>query len=182
MNYVLIARRYLLIRQSNWIRALRRVRALHSRPQDHNTLQEAMWSALQSPVVITLIRLILLLIHSSVDWYPTSVTLALTTKPYGHHRKQLLTIYRIYNSQFKLCINDFFQFQNILNALHRATEGRTSICIAHRLSTVMDADEIFVLDGGRIGERGTHAELLRKSGLYVKLWETQNKFSVPLKA
>ncbi|XP_037906065.1 ATP-binding cassette sub-family B member 7, mitochondrial isoform X2 [Hermetia illucens] len=71
---------------------------------------------------------------------------------------------------------------NILNALHRATEGRTSICIAHRLSTVMDADEIFVLDGGRIGERGTHAELLRKSGLYAKLWETQNKFSVPLKA
>ncbi|XP_070509501.1 iron-sulfur clusters transporter ABCB7, mitochondrial isoform X2 [Chironomus tepperi] len=64
---------------------------------------------------------------------------------------------------------------NILNALSRATEGRTSICIAHRLSTVMDADEIIVLDGGKIGERGTHEELLKKNGLYAKLWTTQNR-------
>uniref|UniRef100_A0A1L8DUJ8 Iron-sulfur clusters transporter ABCB7, mitochondrial n=2 Tax=Nyssomyia neivai TaxID=330878 RepID=A0A1L8DUJ8_9DIPT len=63
---------------------------------------------------------------------------------------------------------------NILQALSRATEGRTSICIAHRLSTVMDADEIFVLENGRVGDRGTHQELLRKGGLYAKLWETQN--------
>ncbi|KAL7047302.1 hypothetical protein ACKWTF_002862 [Chironomus riparius] len=64
---------------------------------------------------------------------------------------------------------------NILNALSRATEGRTSICIAHRLSTVMDADEIIVLDGKRIGERGTHDELLKVNGLYAKLWTTQNR-------
>ncbi|XP_055686386.1 iron-sulfur clusters transporter ABCB7, mitochondrial isoform X2 [Lutzomyia longipalpis] len=63
---------------------------------------------------------------------------------------------------------------NILQALSRATEGRTSICIAHRLSTVMDADEIFVLENGRVGDRGTHQELLQKGGLYAKLWETQN--------
>lgn len=66
-------------------------------------------------------------------------------------------------------------FQNILQALHRATTGRTSICIAHRLSTVMDADEILVLEKGRIAERGTHAELLLNSGLYRTLWESQNK-------
>ncbi|GAB0092612.1 ATP-binding cassette sub-family B member 7, mitochondrial [Sergentomyia squamirostris] len=64
---------------------------------------------------------------------------------------------------------------NILQALARATEGRTSICIAHRLSTVMDADEIFVLENGCVGDRGTHQELLQKGGLYTKLWETQNK-------
>ncbi|KAL5281983.1 ABCB7 family protein [Megaselia abdita] len=64
---------------------------------------------------------------------------------------------------------------NILQALSRATEGRTSICIAHRLSTVLDADEIIVLENGRVGERGTHQELLRKDGLYSKLWEAQTK-------
>ena len=66
--------------------------------------------------------------------------------------------------------------QHILQALSRATEGRTSICIAHRLSTVMDADEILVLENGRIGERGNHEELLKKKGLYSKLWSTQNGF------
>ncbi|CAO1326846.1 unnamed protein product [Diamesa tonsa] len=64
---------------------------------------------------------------------------------------------------------------HILQALSRATEGRTSICIAHRLSTVKDADEILVLEHGRIGERGTHDELLQKKGLYAKLWETQTR-------
>ncbi|XP_058833513.1 iron-sulfur clusters transporter ABCB7, mitochondrial isoform X1 [Topomyia yanbarensis] len=64
---------------------------------------------------------------------------------------------------------------NILKALARATEHRTSICIAHRLSTVMDADEILVLENGRIAQRGTHEELLRNEGLYTKLWDTQNR-------
>jgi ATP-binding cassette, subfamily B (MDR/TAP), member 7 len=61
--------------------------------------------------------------------------------------------------------------------LARATEGRTSICIAHRLSTVMDADEIFVLQNGKVGERGTHSELLSQKGLYAKLWDTQNRLN-----
>ncbi|XP_065076840.1 iron-sulfur clusters transporter ABCB7, mitochondrial isoform X2 [Ochlerotatus camptorhynchus] len=64
---------------------------------------------------------------------------------------------------------------NILKALARATEHRTSICIAHRLSTVMDADEILVLENGRICQRGTHEQLLRSGGLYTKLWDTQNR-------
>ncbi|KAF5282770.1 hypothetical protein FQR65_LT02767 [Abscondita terminalis] len=50
---------------------------------------------------------------------------------------------------------------HILQALKRATEGRTSICIAHRLSTVMDADEIIVLENGKVSERGTHSSLLK---------------------
>ncbi|XP_032310723.1 iron-sulfur clusters transporter ABCB7, mitochondrial isoform X1 [Drosophila ananassae] len=64
---------------------------------------------------------------------------------------------------------------NILKALTRATSGRTSICIAHRLSTVKDADEILVLENGAVGERGTHTELLQQNGLYARLWETQTQ-------
>ncbi|XP_060819825.1 iron-sulfur clusters transporter ABCB7, mitochondrial isoform X3 [Bombus pascuorum] len=64
---------------------------------------------------------------------------------------------------------------NILEALRRATVGRTSIVIAHRLSTVMDSDEIFVLDNGSLIERGTHDSLLAvPNSLYCKLWETQH--------
>lgn len=59
--------------------------------------------------------------------------------------------------------------------MRRATEGRTSICIAHRLSTVMDADEIVVLENGRVSERGTHSSLIdNPSSLYYKLWNAQN--------
>ncbi|CAH0729048.1 unnamed protein product, partial [Brenthis ino] len=68
----------------------------------------------------------------------------------------------------------------ILQALKAATVGRTSICIAHRLSTVADADEILVLENGAISERGTHAQLINnKSSLYYRLWEKQNKDPVP---
>ncbi|KAK6641928.1 ATP-binding cassette sub- B member 7, mitochondrial [Polyplax serrata] len=64
--------------------------------------------------------------------------------------------------------------RHILDALNRATENRTSICIAHRLSTVMDASEILVLEKGKVAERGTHYDLLSKSGtLYSQLWEKQ---------
>ncbi|XP_043276616.1 iron-sulfur clusters transporter ABCB7, mitochondrial isoform X2 [Venturia canescens] len=64
--------------------------------------------------------------------------------------------------------------QNILEALRRATSGRTSIVIAHRLSTVMDADEILVLDNGCLVDRGSHEELMAKpQSIYNKLWEAQ---------
>jgi ATP-binding cassette subfamily B protein len=57
--------------------------------------------------------------------------------------------------------------------LRDVAANRTSIVIAHRLSTVMDADQIVVLDEGRVAERGTHAELLRKNGLYAEMWQRQ---------
>lgn len=61
----------------------------------------------------------------------------------------------------------------IQDTLDRVSEQRTTIVIAHRLSTVVDADEIVVLDAGRVAERGSHAMLLRKNGLYAEMWARQ---------
>jgi len=57
--------------------------------------------------------------------------------------------------------------------LDAVVRNRTTIVIAHRLSTVVGADQIVVLDEGRVAERGTHAELLRAGGLYAELWARQ---------
>jgi ATP-binding cassette subfamily B protein len=61
----------------------------------------------------------------------------------------------------------------VQHALNAALADRTSIVIAHRLSTVRDADVIVVLDDGRVVETGTHRELLRRGGLYAELYQTQ---------
>ncbi|KAL1487296.1 hypothetical protein MTO96_008080 [Rhipicephalus appendiculatus] len=64
----------------------------------------------------------------------------------------------------------------IMMALQRASQGRTSICIAHRLSTVVDADEILVLSDGRVCERGNHRSLLANtSSFYAMLWNQQHQ-------
>ncbi len=57
--------------------------------------------------------------------------------------------------------------------LDRIQVGRTTLVIAHRLSTVMDADQILVMDAGRVVERGTHAELLARDGTYARMWRLQ---------
>jgi len=67
----------------------------------------------------------------------------------------------------------------IQEALERVMAGRTSFVIAHRLSTVLAADRILVLDGGRIVEEGTHAALLARGGLYARLYETQFRAAGP---
>jgi ATP-binding cassette subfamily B protein len=61
----------------------------------------------------------------------------------------------------------------VQRALKTALAGRTSIVIAHRLSTIREADQILVIDGGRVVERGRHEELLDRGGLYAELYQTQ---------
>ncbi len=65
--------------------------------------------------------------------------------------------------------------REIQQALKEVSKNRTTLVIAHRLSTVVDADEILVLDAGRIVERGTHAQLLVKSGAYARMWNRQKE-------
>ncbi len=61
----------------------------------------------------------------------------------------------------------------IQDTLRAIAERRTTIVVAHRLSTIVDADEIVVLEAGRVAERGTHAALLRREGLYAEMWHRQ---------
>jgi ATP-binding cassette subfamily B protein len=65
--------------------------------------------------------------------------------------------------------------KDIQDALERIARGRTSLVIAHRLTTVVHADNILVLDQGEIVEQGTHLELLTKGGLYASLWTRQRE-------
>jgi ATP-binding cassette subfamily B protein len=65
--------------------------------------------------------------------------------------------------------------QEIQDALEKVSQGRTSLVIAHRLSTIVGADEIIVLDQGRIAERGTHGQLLAAGGLYASMWNRQRE-------
>jgi ATP-binding cassette subfamily B protein len=65
--------------------------------------------------------------------------------------------------------------QDIQAALRQISANRTTLVIAHRLSTVVDADEIIVLQDGAIAERGTHAELTARDGLYAEMWRRQSE-------
>jgi ATP-binding cassette subfamily B protein len=70
---------------------------------------------------------------------------------------------------------DSFTEQEIQGALKKVAQNRTTLVIAHRLSTVVEADEIIVLDKGVIAERGTHPALLRKKGIYAAMWNRQRE-------
>lgn len=70
---------------------------------------------------------------------------------------------------------DSFTEKEIQDALDRVSEGRTTLVIAHRLSTVVNADEIIVLDKGVIAERGHHRDLLAAGGVYAAMWNRQRE-------
>jgi ATP-binding cassette subfamily B protein len=70
---------------------------------------------------------------------------------------------------------DTFTEKEIQDALDRVSRGRTTLVIAHRLSTVIAADEIIVLDKGVIVERGTHTELLAQGGVFAAMWNRQRE-------
>jgi len=65
--------------------------------------------------------------------------------------------------------------QEIQSALDVVSKGRTTLVIAHRLSTVISADQIIVLQDGKIAEKGTHGDLLEKKGLYAAMWDRQRE-------
>lgn len=65
--------------------------------------------------------------------------------------------------------------QIVLDCIKQASEGRTTITVAHRLATIIHSDIIFVINKGTIEEFGTHSELLEKRGLYYRLYETQTE-------
>mgnify|MGYP002735925155 CR=1 FL=1 len=63
--------------------------------------------------------------------------------------------------------------------LKSAAQGKTTLLIAHRLSTVVDAHEILVMDAGQIVERGSHVELLAAGGRYARMWALQQSHAEP---
>jgi ABC-type multidrug transport system fused ATPase/permease subunit len=97
-------------------------------------------------------------------------------------QRQLIAFLRAYVSNPGILILDdatssvaTYSEQLIQKATEEITKDRTSIVIAHRLATVKKASTIWVMDGGRIVEKGTHAELLQKGGYYKDLYEAQFK-------
>jgi ATP-binding cassette subfamily B protein len=112
--------------------------------------------------------------------YDTAVTERGSTLSVG--QKQLLSFARALAHDPRVLILDDATSsvdteteQLIQEALKLLMRGRTSIVIAHRLSTVQNVDEILVLHKGRIRERGTHQELLARRGMYWKLYQLQYK-------
>ena len=95
-------------------------------------------------------------------------------------QKQLLCIARVMLTDPSILILDEATSSidtrtelQIQNAFDRMMEGRTSFIVAHRLSTIVGADRILVMDKGRIIEQGTHQELLREKGFYSRLYHSQ---------
>jgi len=104
-------------------------------------------------------------------------------------QRQRITIARALLVQPKILIlDDALSFvdakteKEIQEALEEAMKGKTSFVIAQRLSTIKNADKIMVLDNGEIAEFGTHIELIARSSLYRRIYETQFLETVPLRA
>ena len=95
-------------------------------------------------------------------------------------QKQIISMIRALLSNPKIVILDeatsdvdSLTEKNIESSINELTKGKTSIIIAHRLSTIISADKIIVIDNGKILEEGTHKELIKKNGLYKKIYESQ---------
>ena len=117
-------------------------------------------------------------IERQPDGYDTYLTHA--GESLSHGQRQLLAIARAVLADPKILILDEATSsvdtrteQNIQNAMVNLMRNRTSVIIAHRLSTVRDADVIVVMDHGRVVETGSHEQLLARGGVYYTLYQTQ---------
>ncbi len=117
-------------------------------------------------------------IERQPDGYDTYLTHA--GESLSHGQRQLLAIARAVLADPKILILDEATSsvdtrteKNIQDAMVNLMRNRTSVIIAHRLSTVRDADKIVVMDHGRVVETGSHEELLAKQGVYYALYQTQ---------
>ena len=133
---------------------------------------EEMWEALRNANLYTFVS-------SLPDGLDTEVGERGTRLSGG--QKQRLSIARIFLKDPKILVFDEATSsldteseKLIQEAFDRLAEGRTSIVIAHRLSTVRDSDIIFVIDKGKVKEQGTHEELLGKHGLYYRLYSLKD--------
>ncbi len=109
-----------------------------------------------------------------------ATTLSLEGGNLSHGQRQLITIARAILANPSILILDEATSSvdtrtevHLQEAMQRLMQGRTSFVIAHRLSTIRHADQILVIDGGRIVERGSHEQLMAKQGFYYDLYESQ---------
>ncbi|XP_023230061.1 ATP-binding cassette sub-family B member 7, mitochondrial-like [Centruroides sculpturatus] len=120
-------------------------------------------------------------IHDSIQKWPLQYETQVGERGLKLSGMRDILKYNIQIKNFLTGIKLYLVLQKIMAALHRASLGRTSVCIAHRLSTVVDADEILVLDKGEVKERGNHQTLLSDTNsLYAQLWYTQHQPDHPM--
>ena len=145
-----------------------RANLLYARPDADD---EALWAALDSAQIGTLVRAL-----------PEGLDTVVGDRGYrlsGGERQRLAIARLLLKAPSIVVLDeatahlDSESEQAVQRALDTALEGRTSLVIAHRLSTVRNADQILVLDAGRIVQSGTHEQLLEQGGLYADLYRTQ---------
>lgn len=152
-----------------------RANLLYARP---GATDEEVWDALESAQIATLVRAL-----------PDGLDTVVGDRGYrlsGGERQRLAIARLLLKAPAIVVLDEATAHLDseseaaVQRALDAALEGRTSLVIAHRLSTVRNADTILVLDGGRIVQSGTHAELLAQGGLYADLYRTQFIDDVPV--
>ncbi len=152
-----------------------RANLLYARP---GATDEEVWTALESAQIATLVRAL-----------PDGLDTVVGDRGYrlsGGERQRLAIARLLLKAPAIVVLDEATAHLDseseaaVQRALDAALEGRTSLVIAHRLSTVRNADTILVLDGGRIIQSGTHSSLLAQGGLYADLYRTQFIEDVPV--